>query len=115
MNRSSCIRRGTRKPLRSYFSRSEAELAAEYVLARFGHDQVPYRCRTCESWHLTPRERHTPSFPCPDCTSGGGEPKASYETEDAAERRASILRRERGVSLRVYDCPYGNGWHLTSS
>ena len=115
MNAANCFRRGTKKTLRRYFSQSEAELAAEYVLSKFGHDQVPYRCKECESWHLAPRERHTPSEPCPDCTSSGGAPKASYRTLDGAVRRAAILRRERGVSLRVYDCPYGNGWHLTSS
>lgn len=111
-----CTNPRTNKPRRSYFSESEAAIAADEFRARFGTDQVPYRCRPgCEEWHLGLRANHTPSAPCPDCTSSGGGPKMSYETEEGAQRRAALIRKTKGVDLRVYDCPYGNGWHLTSS
>jgi hypothetical protein len=58
--------------------------------------------------------RRTPCHTCPHCTDSHGQPKQAYESEDAAERRAEIILEERGVDLRVYECPYGEGWHLTS-
>ena len=44
-----------------------------------------------------------------------GKPKASYQSKDDAERRADILRKEQGVSLKVYPCKHGSGWHLTNT
>jgi hypothetical protein len=42
-------------------------------------------------------------------------PKDAYGSEQDAKRRATIIRKESGVSLRAYACQYGNGWHLTKS
>jgi len=102
-----CVsRRGT--PLRAFNDRTSASDAASYATERYGRHMVPYRCDRCGSWHLCPADRHTPSHDCFACS------KRSYETEEAAERRAAILEGEQGVWLRVYACPYGDGWHLTS-
>ena len=47
------------------------------------------------------------------CHGADGRPKDAYDTPGDAERRADILYREQGLSLRVYECPHGQGWHLT--
>lgn len=103
-----CVtRRGT--PRRAYPNRLAAEEGARHALSAYGNRMVPYWCNRCGSWHLCPADRHTPSHPCCSCS------KQAYESEDAAELRANILARERRVFLRVYECPYGEGSHLTSS
>ena len=102
-----CInRRGT--PRRAYVSEAAAEHGAHLALLKYNSHIVPYRCTRCSSWHLSPFDRHTPCCHCETCG------KEAYESEASAERRAAILERERGVGLRVYDCPRGYGWHLTS-
>ena len=45
---------------------------------------------------------------CPWCG------KASYLTRAAASWRARHTRARARVRLRVYCCPAGQGWHLTS-
>lgn len=102
-----CISRGG-TPLRAFHDKCSALAAASYATGRYGREMVPYRCDRCSAWHLCPADRHTPSHDCFAC------PKRSYETEGAAERRAAILEGEQGVWLRVYPCPHGDGWHLTS-
>lgn len=99
-------RRGT--PLRAFDDESSAKHAARHSLVSHGSQMLPYRCDRCGRWHLCDAKRHTPSHECTACQ------KQAYETEECAERRAEILREERRVNLRVYACPYGEGWHLTS-
>mgnify|MGYP005754103013 FL=1 len=96
------------KPRRSYLDRESASEGAHYALETYGNRMVPYHCDRCNWWHLCPAERHTPGHRCHDCG------KQAYDSEGAAERRAYILGQEQGTSLRVYQCPYGSGWHLTS-
>ncbi len=106
-NAHACVsRRG--EPRRAYPTRASAEQGARHALAAYGCHVVPYSCNACGGWHLCPRERQTPSRECRDCS------KQAYDSEQAAERRAAIIERERGVRLRVYECPHGDGWHLTS-
>lgn len=97
------------KARRAFPDRASAEEGARYVFSTYGNRMVPYRCNSCGDWHLCPEDRHTPGHHCDACS------KQAYATERAAERRAYILERERGVWLRVYECPHGEGWHLTSS
>lgn len=102
-----CVsRRG--KPRRAFPDRPSAEEGARHALAAYGNRMVPYRCDRCGAWHLCPADRHTPSHHCYSCS------KQAYDSEEAAERRAHILEQERGTWLRVYVCPHGEGWHLTS-
>jgi hypothetical protein len=97
------------KPRRAYPDRSSADDGACHALSAHGNRMMPYRCTHCGSWHLCPTDRHTPSYYSSVCS------KQVYDSEDAAFRRARILKQERGTRLRVYECPYGEGWHLTSS
>ena len=99
-------RKGT--PLRCYSDVVDAEEAADDQRAYYDRHLKPYKCNSCGKWHLCSADRNTPSHDCGYCS------KRAYETEAGAYRRANILCSERGVSLRVYACPAGEGWHLTS-
>ncbi len=108
-----CMNRRTGKPLTEYDSEYEAIDAAEYVNRTYRLNLVPYKCHKCGLWHLSPKNRQTPSKKCYNCLDAAGAPKDLYRTREIAERRAEILYYEKGVSLNIYKCPYANGWHLT--
>jgi len=108
-----CMGKQSGQPLTEYTSADEASEAAVYVEATHGSVMKPYRCQRCQEWHLAPASRHTPSAPCGSCVGRDGSPKQTYRSEREAQRRAEILRREQGISLEVYGCPYSDGWHLT--
>ena len=110
-----CTGKKTGKPLTEYGSESEAKEAALYASANYKRHLTPYLCQTCGKWHLALVNRQTPSKKCTFCTGSDGSPKDAYQTEKNAKLRANIIRKESGVSLRVYPCPYGNGWHLTKA
>ncbi len=98
--------------LKTYDSEWSAKEGAEYVKGRYGNVQVPYKCDNCGYWHLSPIERQTrnhKSF----CLDSNGKQKAAYETRQDAERRAQILHNEKGIRLKVYQCPDCRYWHLT--
>ena len=109
----SCVGR-TGEPLTEYCSQVEAQRGADHVNLLHGKRLLPYRCDSCHRWHLAPEDRHTPSTKCGLCVDGRGSMKELYPSEEIAEKRAEILRREQGVSLKAYPCPYSDGWHLTS-
>jgi hypothetical protein len=96
------------RPRHAYPDRPSAEDGARHAHSRYDSRMVPYHCDRCGSWHLCPAHRHTPSRECHPCA------KQAYLSEDSAMRRAAILAHERGTRLRVYQCPCGEGWHLTS-
>ena len=117
MNRKSetCIGKKSGKPLSEYDSEREAKDGADHANSRYQQDLVPYQCDRCGLWHLAPKSRQTPSEKCGRCTGKDGKPKDAYQSRDDAERRADILRKEQGATLKVYACEHGNGWHLTST
>ena len=110
-----CTGKKTGKPLTEYGAESEAREAALYASAEYKRHLTPYLCQVCNKWHLSPANRQTPSKKCAFCAGGDGQPKDAYGSEQDAKRRAAIIRKESGVSLRVYACQYGNGWHLTKT
>jgi len=107
-----CMGAVSKTPLTEYATEDEARAGAACALTRYGRQLEPYRCDRCRRWHLTPADRQTPSSTCSSCIGRDGRPKARYESQAIAERRAEILLREQALPLRVYPCPYG-GWHLT--
>lgn len=109
----SCISKRTGQPLAAYEFEFEAESAAENSSLFSEQSLTYYRCSRCDHWHLTPKNRYTPSRPCEFCTAGSGGAKELYQTKAGAECRATIIRRESHIHLRVYECPYQTGWHLT--
>lgn len=107
-----CIGKVSKAALTEYDSEAEALEGAQFALARHAQQNVPYCCKKCGLWHLSPASRQTPSTTCGVCQSREGRPKATYPSQRDAERRAEILRREQGLQLRAYPCDEG-GWHLT--
>lgn len=47
------------------------------------------------------------------CKNSNGEFKELYNTHELAQHGADKLMIYQRVKLRIYPCPYGNGWHLT--
>jgi hypothetical protein len=110
---SKCVGKTTGNALTEYDTQECALEGARHAKSVYGSEMLPYRCGHCQRWHVAPASRQTPSSTCQACAGRDGQPKQAYETADAAERRAEILRRERGVYLTTYCCPCGQGWHLT--
>lgn len=50
---------------------------------------------------------------CHSCQGRDGTAKRTYPTESDAESAADHRRSRGGPTLRVYPCPWGDGWHLT--
>lgn len=47
------------------------------------------------------------------CKDSKGALKDHYDTQELAQQQVSELMMQKKHNLRVYPCPYGNGWHLT--
>ena len=47
------------------------------------------------------------------CVDSKGDPKQSYPTEQAAQSVGNHQASKNGIKLKVYKCPYGNGFHLS--
>lgn len=103
------------KPLTEYHSLNAAREGANYVNVQYSRNLVPYQCKKCNFWHLSPKDRQTPCRTCYCCTDSRGNYKALYDSKKDADRRAGILYKEQGVQLKVYSCLYNNGWHLTKN
>lgn len=97
--------------IREYHSLEEASEAANYANRNYGHNLAPYRCSRCNFWHLSPKDRITPSSKS-NCLDRKGNKKQVYSTREAAERRAEIIEEEIGSKLEVYECKYCGGYHL---
>lgn len=101
------------KQLASYHNEDEARSSAKYVTSRHKITMIHYSCDNCGFWHLAPLLTYTPSIECHWCTDSNGELKRAYETKPGAKRRAAIIEKQRDITLYIYECPYGCGWHLT--
>ena len=115
MKSETCFGKASGQPLAVYFDEFDALSAAEHAALTYERALLPYQCLKCEKWHLSPKERQTPSFKCNVCTAGNGDFKNSYQTKSIAQTRAKIIFNESGRKLKVYKCIHGNGWHLTKS
>ena len=113
MKSDTCVGKISGKALTFYFNEIEAKLAAEYSKECYGTELAPYECKKCDCWHLSPKNRITPSRKCGWCTGSDGAPKDTYRTRNEAVTRADIIYQEKGVDLKVYECRHGEGWHLT--
>lgn len=101
--------------LTEYDTEKEAQEGAAYIKKKHKRTLVAYSCSRCNKWHLAPIGRQTPSTTCGGCVGSDGLPKEAYGTQEIAQKRARILRTEQGASLQTYQCPRGNGWHLTKN
>lgn len=39
--------------------------------------------------------------------------KARYDSKEKAQKEVELIARRRGKLLRIYHCPFCDGWHLT--
>jgi hypothetical protein len=108
-----CIGKASGTPLKRYYSESEAHEGVLYVKYNHGKEMTQYLCDKCGLWHLSPISRATPSHTCEYCTGRNGKAKESYRTKLDAQLRAEHIENERKCRLHVYQCPHGDGWHLT--
>lgn len=111
MSFKSTVCSGHHGPLTSYCSESEALEGAAYAARQYHNHLEPYHCDRCGCWHLRPPR--TPRRWCDVCTDRHGEPKRIYDTEGEARRVADRRETETGHTLEVYECRFGDGWHLT--
>ena len=115
MKSSTCFGKQTGQPLTEYDSEVEAEDSANYARMMFEKDMEPYQCDVCDKWHLSPKDRKTPSSKCLHCVGGNGKAKALYRNKPEAVQRAKIIAQEQGKKLFAYPCGYADGWHLTKN
>ena len=113
MKSDTCFGKMSGQPLSEYAEEYKALDAANYSREQFNNDLIPYQCDKCSFWHLSPKARVTPSKKCIKCTAGDGTFKDAYRTKSEAHKRANIIYDEGGINLNVYECEFGNGWHLT--
>ena len=98
----------------AYTSEAEAAFQAKYTLVRYQQHQAPYKCSTCNFWHLASKMARALFETCSYCHSRDGNYKLTYPDINIAERRAEALEATAGKIMRPYECPHGEGWHLTS-
>lgn len=110
-----CFSKRDGSALSTYESQEEADNGANYANEKYQRDLKAYICDKCNLWHLSPKDRETPNSICKHCTDGENKPKALYQTEGNARRRAEILYNEKAIRLNIYKCEYSEGWHLTKS
>ncbi len=49
-----------------------------------------------------------------NCTDKNNKIKNLYSEKREAQEQIDYALAERGKKLKMYQCPEGNGWHLTS-
>ncbi|MDA3884119.1 MAG: hypothetical protein PF638_00830 [Candidatus Delongbacteria bacterium] len=109
---SSCFSRNG-KPLTEYYTEMDALDSAAYIESQLNREMIPYCCEKCGLWHLAPSDRQTPSKKCMYCKDSKGSHKELYFKRIDAIRRAEIIFKEKGIKLKVYECPEEDGYHLT--
>jgi hypothetical protein len=102
----------TGEPLTVYRSESVAREGARYANTA-SLELVPYKCKKCGLWRLSPADRITPNAIGCRCMDSHNQPKALYDTKESAEQRAAIIAEKRGRRLYVFRCPSRRGWHLS--
>lgn len=109
-----CSSKKTGKPVMAYLTKAEAAKQAHYTQASHKIDLDAYQCKKCNLWHLAPKRLSISFNECWHCQGRDGRFKVTYPSEDIANERAEILGSKAYVHLRPYECPHGEGWHLTS-
>jgi hypothetical protein len=74
-------------------------------------------CVSCKGYHLLP-ELDQPEMErsfCGFCKSKYGANKIAHTSSVHANTEKNTLTSRSGLGTRIYPCPYGNGWHVTSN
>lgn len=109
-----CRGRSNGRPLMTYSGEAEAANQADYSARVHKTALRPYQCHTCGCWHLSPKPARPTFEACFKCVGRDRSSKIAYPTEGDANEAASRIGAHSAISLRAYECPYGDGWHLTS-
>jgi hypothetical protein len=56
-----------------------------------------------------------PLVKCPRCMGSDGKYKDAFKTGQDASQYAAAIQKEGDPPLNAYECPFGNGWHLTKT
>lgn len=109
-----CFSKKTGQPLTVYFSEADAKSSALYERTARGSDLYPYKCEKCGYWHLAPlsSKLNVQKNAC-SCLDSNGRHKALYLTREDAEKQRMKSEAEQHVSLKIYSCNEGRGFHLT--
>lgn len=51
--------------------------------------------------------------PICSCIDSNGQAKDLYDSEESAQKKATVFVGPKKLQLKVYICPNGCGWHLT--
>lgn len=97
-----------------YFSEEDAKSSALYEWTARGSDLYPYKCEKCGYWHLAPlsSKLNVQRNAC-SCLDSNGRHKALYLTIEDAEKQRMKSEAEQHISLKIYSCSEGKGFHLT--
>jgi len=113
----SCIDPVTNQSLPSFDHQWEALVA----LARAWYIESKAKrilaCTKCRKFHLLDEVRISQAQhieKCPHCQSKVGDNKVAYPSSDDAQQAKGDLTATKGQGSRVYPCPYGHGWHVTT-
>ncbi len=110
----SCISAYIGKPRSCYETYEQAQNSADYMKTVKRVDFYPYKCNQCGYYHLALKKdkinfRESGCF----CTDSNGNRKNLYATYKDALKAKSKAEAKRNVELEIYECPEGEGWHLT--
>jgi len=70
-------------------------------------------CTHCDYWHVRSKKSDVHYRLC-KCRGQKGQLKRAYLSLSDAERTRDKVDEMRSITLKVYECPRGSGWHLTS-
>lgn len=109
-----CFSKKTGQHLTVYFSEEDAKSSALYERTARGSDLYPYKCEKCGYWHLAPlsSKLNVQRNAC-SCLDSNGRHKALYLTREDAEKQRMKSEAEQHISLKIYSCSEGKGFHLT--
>ena len=114
----SCIDPVTHQPLQSFDFQWEAlvALARAWYIESKAKRILP--CTKCKKFHHSDEQLISEAIhfgKCPHCKSKVGENKVAYPRSGDAQQAKGDLTATKGQGSRVYPCPYGHGWHVTTA
>jgi len=113
----SCIDPITNQPLPCFDHHWEALVALAHAWYIKSTAKRILHCTNCRKFHLLD-EQLIPETQqlkkCPHCQSKVGDNKVAYTCSDDAQQATGNLTAAKGQGSRLYPCPYGYGWHVTT-
>lgn len=107
------------KPLTNYLNEKDAQSGITFLSQKVpGQVFLSYKCPKCPYYHvkrdkddLFKLNKIESNCKCTDHDKGI---KGKYATYQDAEKMKTILFNSKKLNLKIYQCPNGDGFHLTS-